>query len=206
MNDPYKVLNVSRNATEDEIKKAYREQAKKYHPDRYQNSPLADVASEKMKEINQAYDQIMNERKNGGSAASDRYYDPDYRTSDTYYGYNSFYSEIRRLINSGQSEEAEQRLNSVLPNERNAEWYYLKAVLFYRKGWLEDAFNYSGNACKMDPQNVEYRSFHERVTTQRSGAVGGYQPSSSSGCCDSFCDSLACLLCCDCLGELLCNH
>ena len=63
MNDPYKVLNCPRNATEEQIKSIYRKLARKYHPDRYQNSPLADVASEKMKEINQAYDQIMNERK-----------------------------------------------------------------------------------------------------------------------------------------------
>lgn len=202
--DPYKVLGIERSATDDEVKQAYRKLAKKYHPDRYQNSPLADAASEKMKEINQAYDQIMSERKSGGGASDA--YNTDYYTSDTYEGYNEFYSAIRRLINSNQYEEAEQRLNTVLPNERNAEWYYLKAVLFYRRGWLEDAYNYSGTACKLDPRNVEYKSFHERVTTQRSGAAGGYQPSSSSGCCDSFCDSLACLLCCDCLGDLICNQ
>ena len=70
MSDPYKVLGVSPNATDDEIKTAYRELAKKYHPDNYAESPLADLASEKMKEINEAYDTIMNDRKaranNGG--------------------------------------------------------------------------------------------------------------------------------------------
>lgn len=63
MSDPYKVLGVSPNATDDEIKTAYRELAKKYHPDNYAESPLADLASEKMKEINEAYDTIMNDRK-----------------------------------------------------------------------------------------------------------------------------------------------
>ena len=56
MRDPYSVLGVSQNASDDEVKKAYRELARKYHPDNYQNNPLADLAEEKMKEINEAYD------------------------------------------------------------------------------------------------------------------------------------------------------
>ena len=59
MSDPYKVLGVSPTATDDEVKAAYRELAKKYHPDNYANSPLEDLATEKMKEVNEAYDQVM---------------------------------------------------------------------------------------------------------------------------------------------------
>ena len=65
MKDPYEVLGVSRNASEQEIKAAYRELAKKYHPDNYQNNPLADLAQEKMREINEAYDEIVKERSSG---------------------------------------------------------------------------------------------------------------------------------------------
>ena len=61
MKDPYEILGVSRNSSDDEIKQAYRDLAKKYHPDKYANSPLADTASEKMKEINDAYDRILND-------------------------------------------------------------------------------------------------------------------------------------------------
>ena len=57
MKDPYSVLGVSQNATDEEIKKAYREQARKYHPDNYANNPLSDLAEEKMQEINEAYDE-----------------------------------------------------------------------------------------------------------------------------------------------------
>lgn len=64
--DPYKVLGVSRDATDDEIKKAYRELARKYHPDNYNGNPLADLVEEKMKEINEAYEMIQKERSRAG--------------------------------------------------------------------------------------------------------------------------------------------
>ena len=63
--DPYKVLGVDRSATDEQVRAAYRELAKKYHPDNYVNNPLADVAAEKMKEVNAAYEQVMAERKSG---------------------------------------------------------------------------------------------------------------------------------------------
>ena len=68
MKDPYSILGVSKNATDDEIKNAYRELARKYHPDNYTDNPLSDLAGEKMKEINEAYDAIMNRlsRRNSG--------------------------------------------------------------------------------------------------------------------------------------------
>lgn len=67
MNDPYSVLGVSPNASDEEIKKAYRELARKYHPDNYQNNPLADLAEEKMKEINEAYETITKQRAEVGA-------------------------------------------------------------------------------------------------------------------------------------------
>ena len=56
MRDPYEILGVSRDASDEEIKNAYRQLARKYHPDNYADNPLSDLASEKMKEINEAYD------------------------------------------------------------------------------------------------------------------------------------------------------
>ena len=73
--NPYKVLGIKEGASYDEIKRAYRELAKKYHPDRYQNNPLSDLADEKMREINEAYDTVM---KNAGGNYQ---YRPDYEQS-----------------------------------------------------------------------------------------------------------------------------
>ena len=80
--DPYEVLGVSRDADDETIKKAYRSLVKKYHPDRYVNTPMADVASEKMKQINEAYDMITN-KKNTSSQGG-------YGSYGSYGGYNPF--------------------------------------------------------------------------------------------------------------------
>ena len=68
MNDPYEILGVSRNATDDQVRAAYRELVKKYHPDKYQGNPLADLAEEKLREVNEAYDQIMKERSSSAGS------------------------------------------------------------------------------------------------------------------------------------------
>ena len=98
MTDPYKILGVSPNATDDEIKKAYRELARKYHPDKYRDSDLADLASEKMKEVNAAYEEIKQMRDSGSSANSGS-------SGSSYSGSGSSgsprYAEIRRQINRG---------------------------------------------------------------------------------------------------------
>ncbi|MFG6349470.1 MAG: DnaJ domain-containing protein [Lachnospiraceae bacterium] len=73
MTDPYQVLGISPNATDDEVKKAYKELSRKYHPDSYANNPLADLAEDKFKEVQAAYTQIMNSRANGGSGYSQGY-------------------------------------------------------------------------------------------------------------------------------------
>ena len=72
MRDPYEVLGVPPTASDDEVKRAYRDLARKYHPDNYVDNPLADLAQEKMKDINEAYDTITRNRAGGGSANSPR--------------------------------------------------------------------------------------------------------------------------------------
>ena len=119
MTDPYKVLGVSPSATDEEIKDAYRKLAKKYHPDQYGDSPLSELAGEKMKEINEAYDTIVSQRKNRG-ANNNGYGYNNYNTYNA--GYNAGYAggsnasgfnDVRRFIMAGRIADAEQILNGV---------------------------------------------------------------------------------------------
>ncbi len=207
--DPYKVLGIERSATDDEVKQAYRKLAKKYHPDRYQNSPLAESASEKMKEVNAAYDQIVNERKNGGSSrGSSQSYYGSYSDGTASGGGASRFNNIRMLINQGNFEQAEKLLSEVESTERDAEWYYLMGIVYYRKGRLEEAYNYIATACQKDPTNVEYRSIYNRIRAQRSGASGGYTIPTSSctgSTCGDICGCVACMVCVDILSNLFKN-
>ena len=202
MADPYKVLGVSPSATDEEIKDAYRKLAKNYHPDQYADSPLAELAGEKMKEINEAYDTIVSQRKNraagGGYTAAGGYHYG--RGSGT-----SAFSDVRNYIMAGRIADAEQLLNGVPVESRNAEWYFLKGSVLYRRGWLEEAKEHFTRACQMDPGNPEYQAALNQAMNQRSGAYGGYNPNMNTnvgGCntCD-VCNSLICAdCCCECMG------
>ena len=217
MSDPYKVLGVSPTATDDEVKTAYRELAKKYHPDNYADSPLADLASEKMKEINEAYDQVMAQRRgraqgNGQNAGSGGYQggysQGGYRNGPAggYSGYgsssSSFY-DVRNLIMNGRIADAEQILNGVPTQGRNAEWFFLKGTVLYKRGWLDEAYNHFTRAVQLDPGNAEYRSAMNQVTNQRRGNFGGYNPGGQVGGCTAcdVCNGLICAdCCCECMG------
>ena len=140
MSDPYSVLGVKPDASDDEIKRAYRELARKYHPDNYQNNPLADLAEEKMKEINEAYDTITKMRAGGGGYQSGGHQGGGYQGGyqQQYSGQGAgLYNQIRQAINVGDLSRAEQLLRTA-PNQ-DAEWHFLSGSLAYRKGWLDEA-------------------------------------------------------------------
>lgn len=202
MKDPYEVLGVPRTATDDEIKAAYRKLAKKYHPDKYTDSPLASVAEEKMKEVNEAYDTINNQRKGkssgysaaGGYGGYGGYRGSNYRTSTEYLS-------VRRLIQQNRISEAERILDEVELNSRSAEWYFLRGMCYYRKGWTQQASSHFQTACNMDPDNQEYRSAVYNMNRQGNYGYGGYNTNTSGSDCSvcDICTTLWCSsLCCDC--------
>lgn len=212
--DPYKVLGVSPEATDEEIKSAYRQLVKKYHPDNYADSPLADLANEKMQEINEAYDMVMKSRRSGASAsASGSSYDPNagysggYSGNASYGGQSSGLNDIRSLIQQNRLVEAEELLDGIPANRRDGEWYFLKGTIFFKRGWLDDAMNNFTIACRMNPNNPEYRAALNRMMWQQQGNMGSPNGAYGTGgnvggasACDC-CSSLLCAdCCCECMG------
>lgn len=190
MQNPYEVLGIAPTATDDEVKAAYRELAKKYHPDSYENNPLADLAEEKMQEINEAYDAIIRMRRQGK--------DGGYQRTG-----GSRYQDIRNLIRTGRTIDAESLLDGIPAPSRDAEWYFLKGSVLYRKGWLDDAYSHFSTANRMDPTNIEYRQAFDQLDRQR--RTGGYHvaPGANVGGCSTcdVCNSLICAdCCCECMG------
>ena len=203
MTDPYKVLGVSRDAADDDIKKAYRALARKYHPDNYAGSDLADLAGEKMKEINEAYDTIQRERANKGNTGSSQggyQYSPGGTAGSSYAGSGASaptLNRIRILINSGRFSEAGILLDSIPAGERGAEWNYLKGCTLLQRGWYHDAQKYFEIACYMDPANAEYQAALQNMRT--SAGQYGKTYTNIGGC--STCDLCQGLICADCLCE-----
>lgn len=190
MKDPYEILGVGKNATDEEIKNAYRALARKYHPDNYADNPLSDLAGEKMKEINEAYDAIIAARKSGGKKKND------------YTNSSSKYSDIRNLITNGRLDEAQLLLDGVPLGERDAEWYFLNGSVLYKRGWFNDAYSNFATAVRMEPGNMEYRQALNNM--QRSGGFNSpYRTSGNMGGSMSTCDCCTSLICADCCCECM---
>ena len=194
MRDPYTVLGVSSNASDQEIKKAYRELARKYHPDNYVDNPLADLAEEKMKEINEAYEAIQKQRSGGGgsyqSSSSSGGYQGGYQQQQQYSG-NPTYARVRNLINMGDLNTAERLLDEM--PQHGGEWYFLRGSIAYRRGWLDEAMQNYSLAVQMEPNNMEYRQ--ALAMMQRGGQA--YRPYGAAGGMDSLdcCTTMLCLNC-----------
>ena len=216
MKDPYSILGVHPGATDEEVKNAYRNLARKYHPDNYDDSkPLKELAKEKMQEINAAYDEIQRNRTDGFSSNQSS------NNSDSY-SYSSYtrppiYAQIRQKVNERRYHEAEKMLAGISEFDRVAEWHFLNAICLNQRGRVADSIRELEIACNMDPANLEYQRAKEMFNTSGasygstyygggpynssgSGSGGGYYRRSST---DDACDCCANLICLDCLCECM---
>ena len=206
IDDPYKVLGVSPDASDEEIKRAYRNLAKKYHPDR---NPGDETAAKKMQQINAAYEQI----KNPGAAQQSGYsqYDPfgGFGSYGSYGGYNRSYGEsdsgdnyqkaAMNYIRYGRYQEALNALNNA--TDRNARWYYLSALANNGLGNQVTALEHIRRAVSMEPDNQEYIEALNQIEhggaayRQQAGNFGGFEMRSNP--CMNLCLCYLCqMFCC----------
>ncbi len=163
--DPYKVLGVPPGASDEEIKKAYRELTKKYHPDL---NPGDESAAQKMNDINAAYDQIKNggaQQGYGSAAGAQQQYG--------WYGWDGWaggwqgqqaqpserseYVAAKNYIRNGMYREALNALSGVSVEERDGKWYYLHAGANMYQGNKIAALESAKRAVELEPANQEYR-------------------------------------------------
>ncbi len=219
--NPYEVLGVSTNATEEEIKKAYRTLVKKYHPDQYKGTSFEKEANEKLKEINEAYDILKNggqkqsyyqSQQAGysysgagtGSTGSRNYGQYSYgQYANTGYTAEQILAQVKQFLSAGRYVEAELLLRTI--NVKSAEWYYLMGNVQWFKGWQLDAKKYYEQAYRMEPNNVEYKAACDRINANTYRSSGGYRdPRYSRGRGDDLCDCCCKLWCldsiCECMG------
>ena len=194
MTNPYKILGISPDATDIEVKNAYRALARKYHPDSFAGDEAAtELANEKMQELNEAYEQIMQERKAGKKGSST--------------GGNASYVEIRNMINARRMREAEAALARIPTAERTADWHFLESLILMHRGFVNDAMRELEVACMMDPGNVEYQQakqmFNQTATGYGRNYYGSYSTRPQGGGCTGcdVCQGLICAdCCCECMG------
>lgn len=226
MRDPYEVLGVSRNATEEEIKKAYKALSRKYHPDANINNPHKEEAEEKFKEIQQAYQQVMKERTEGYSYQSDgnRGNYSDYggfggfdgwdfggfgsfkgfygNGGGTGYEEDGYLRAAGNYVRNGYYKEARNVLDGMEESARNARWYYYSALAHAGLGNQVSALEHARRAASLEPDNRDYNNlvyqFENGGTWYRQRQHTYSQPyMSGDGLCMKLCiANLICNICC----------
>lgn len=172
MIDPYQVLGISRGASDEEIKKAYRNLSRRYHPDANINNPNKAQAEEKFKQVQQAYDQIMKEKQQGSSYGGN--YGNGYGTGygygagDDSYGRSSTQESSKmqaaaNYIRNRYYKEAMNVLNDIPFGERQGRWYYYSAVANNGMGNTATALEHIRRAVELEPSNIQYRQFQQHL-------------------------------------------
>ncbi|MBQ3401218.1 MAG: J domain-containing protein [Lachnospiraceae bacterium] len=222
--DPYQVLGVSRNASDEDIKKAYRSLSRRYHPDANINNPNKDQAEEKFKQVQQAYDQIMRDRENGnsysggsygpGSSRGRSYSDPFGFGFDGFDGFGGFgggtssttedeeytmhLNAAQNYIAGGHYAEAMNVLNNM--SGRTAMWYYLSALAHSGMGNNYEAVQNARTAVQMDPGNTRYRSLLQQLEgggqAYQNTRNGFVSPMGTGACVTSIIAYMLCSFCC----------
>ncbi|MDD6571416.1 MAG: DnaJ domain-containing protein [Thermoflexaceae bacterium] len=197
MKNPYEVLGVSPDASDEEIKKAYRKLSRMYHPDANINNPNKEQAEEKFKEVQQAYDAIMNQ-----NVGTDYGFNSSYGGNSS--GYDSqeasYYVAAANFIRNRRYAEALRVLDGI--KLRDGRWYYLSAIAMAGTGNMATALEHARTATEMEPDNMEYRQLYAQLSntgewyTSRGSFYGMPMQPAGSMCCELCLADLFCRLCC----------
>ncbi len=198
----YKILGVEQSATDEEIKKAFVALKRKYDPNNYDKESLKNHAKEKTKEIVEAFDNIMNQKR----AETIKNKENNNQTENSS---SNDLKEIENLIENNILQKAEDLLMQIPQEKRTARWYFLKGVVLFKKGWILEAYNFFATAHNMDPSNEEYKQALDKANWQRRGGFNSpqdgpfgspYPQGSPVGCsCCDICGAIMCAdMCCEC--------
>ncbi len=180
--NPYEVLGVSENASDEEIKKAYRNLVKKFHPDRFAQDPKKQAAAaEKLKQINAAYDMVTKIKQG------------NFNWSGT-----PKFNEIRMAIQRNDISAAEDMLNRM--QERPAEWHFLMGIVLLRRGWYDGAYSHFTQAYQMEPGNKEYENAMQSMS-QSAGGYGDFGGMGNINMSSPLCKVCAVCACAGCVGS-----
>lgn len=218
--DPYKILGLPQTATDEEVKKAYRKLSRKYHPDANINNPNKEQAEEKFKEIQSAYQMIMNKQTGSGAGYGSAYGQGNpygqnpYGQSQQGYGqsqwethqggqYGNRYMQAAIMyIQMGQYQAALQALNEIGLRLRNGQWYYLSAVANAYSGNRATAMSHIKTAMEKEPGNATYIQFYRQLNSGseqymgRGQRYGSPMTDMNDFCCKLCLANMACNLCC----------
>ncbi len=146
MREYYKILNVSENASNEEIEQAYKTLKAKYSKDRFLEGEAGNEAARNLTKLETAYHEIMTSRTAHKEKGEQRVED---------------FSDIEILIKKGDIAGAQQKLDDV--SERTAEWHYLQSVVFYKKNWVNESKKQLEIAMTMDPHNTKYADSYTKL-------------------------------------------
>lgn len=224
--DPFKVLGIDYNASEDEIKRAYRAKSRKYHPDANVGKPNQAEYEERFKEVQQAYSMIM-DKKQGRTVSG--YGGNGYQGEDNVFtqgNFAEFWNEFFGGFNGGASYQRQNKsedqymfsaanyirngyfreglnvLNQIPQDKREGEWYYYSSYANYRVGNNSIAMEHAKVACAFNPNNLNYARWLQQLTggetryQKRSTYYGGNPTMMSDGCCSNLCSTFLCASLC----------
>ncbi len=182
MQEFYEELGLTDSATDEEITARYNELKEKYSEERWQDGEAGNKAARKLTKIQTAYQEIMASRK-------EKQTEGERITS---------LDEVARLLKEGDVTKAQSILDDC--HERNAEWHYLQAVIFYKKNWINDSKKQLEIAMQMDPANQKYRSAYAKMNAkddyEKQTAGGAQNPYQNQPTGDNQMGGNDCVSCC----------